>query len=335
MMPDSSLAKAATLLTGLSAVAKDTAFSDYVRSFVLDSPPVAELLRYLEPDQFALLTERAMQLRTEVARTIELLFGDDPSRGLALVEAQRTQFEAWHKATLTALREPGYTTAPLDVLTRREAEAAAEFLRLLLAAFAFASALLRGPGAAQPLAHFRFGELSQGFADLNLYLNRFVLAEPTIGPWIIEPKPAVGGYLPERHGFRLRWLTTSEQLRMTRKGLDCIAVGLYSNDNSSAPILSGDGYLVGTSIEQAMMLTSPGVHTSLPVHAFGERPLAVTDPLGEIGDYFADPAFCVHPHDYLVAVNRNQFIAAARRRRQSRCLICGSITGGQRICGRH
>jgi hypothetical protein len=324
------------LVAALSRRTADAALAEFAREHILSAEPVAALRTVLDQAEFSCVSQRAIARRPEAAKQLEALFDADFPAAFTAVSATAAEFEAWHQSSLGALRAPGYTTGTLDVLSADETAAATEFLRLLVHALAYGGCLLRGPKAIQPLAQFEFGDLPGGFARLNLFLSRLVLGDAAMSAWAISPREATNnGYLPTTPAFQLRRLSTSAAVWAAANGLPELSPGLYAGTPAGQVVIVGEGFLVGTTLEDSLKLTDPRLHTALPVDAFGTRPVTATRPLDVIAAVFDDRAFCIDPVDYLRALNRNVAVRSLGTTSTGRCLLCGSSTPGTRFCGKH
>jgi hypothetical protein len=148
---------------------------------------------------------------------------------------------------------------------------------------------------------------------INMDLPRLAGSQ-TICAWAIrsytlggKDAPSAGGNASLATLYEFLWLDKNLDELVHLAGMIEIAPGLYRSasaaDNWQA-MLAGVGYLVGVPPLDAWRLTAAGVHQDLPVWAFNDVAFSPYDPLAMLKEYFHDDAFCVHPEDFALALER-------------------------------
>jgi hypothetical protein len=334
-------ARALTLVYELARGRTDTRFGDFARGRLRATPVLAGLLRYLDPEGFVYLGQRATALQESALDQCADLWAGRAELGPALVEAAKTRdaLAAQHDRSLDALDSPGHTADGLPLLTTEEAAQAAEFCRRLVQAFCYVSCLFFGPTAARPYGYLRLGDLQSAFAEVNMYLEKVFLGEShrsCAGAWAISTAPAPARFGTQAQGFVLRPLTEPVARFAAQRGLARLAPGLFGDGPTSGVVCAGEGYIVGADLDQALNLTSLAIHSDLPVDAFGQAELHPGRPRDIIARAFGDTAYCVTPDAYVLALNRHQQVREwLQGSRGRRCLICGQPSAGRRLCPRH
>lgn len=312
--PTASAERAIALVRALGTLAEgDRDYIAFARNATLAHGAVRRLAGAVSPQGLRPLT-RAGSLCLDRARGAleDVLDFSRPLRpALANVEGALDEVDRLVEGSRAALAT---LDGPMpDLLSGEEAEAFAAYQGRRLSALCYFGSLLYGSDRVVALRDVRLDadDPERSHAALLAALERLArdLASATRrGAWLLEPiVHASCPCVPALRGYLLHWTSDRDYRDALRaEGLRELNPGLAVGWRDGRPRYRGLGYLVGTTPERSFALRSPGVHTRLPVDAFGRGRRRLERPLELIAEHFGgDDAFCVDPRNFAAALDRH------------------------------
>lgn len=197
-----------------------------------------------------------------------------------------------------------------DLLRQKDAEGFLAFHSELVLALCFTAASHFGLEPLFALRGLRLGDAETSFENLAAAREGLLAAVTdlyALGSWVIDRTQKGDGFFEESSGYCFSML--SEDVSEIVSGGDYrrISSTLFVGEPGSRHAIVGAGYIIGTGYKESFKLRDERAHGRLPRHAFDADRFDFMDPLGSIARCFAgDNAFCIHPEDLALALDRGK-----------------------------
>lgn len=232
-----------------------------------------------------------------------------------------------------------YFTKGINLVDVGDVNGYQAFYKWLACGICYYLTSLHGVSAIKELTYNRKAflyQLIQLFHDVYAETLMNAPLNGTYGVWTLTKTSYVSGNLIDYTAYNIAYGKAS--LPVDNEGYRAISPYLYLQTGiKTMPELVGQGYLVGTGVDQALSLLEGTIITALPEDVFGDDDIDFSNLLGVIAEKLGTNCYCISPESLVAALNRWRLhITVAQRIQKQQCLFCGGAPRfGTNDCGKH